>query len=130
MKKIEFRAKCNKRSRFAGEWVYGGCVVCKKDRQTLIIDALSDNCTITCHVVKKTVGQFTGLRDRKGKKIFEGDIMKVWCGGTLQAKPYLVEDMKELYFEMMRDDRCLAINDCEIIGNVHDNPELMEGEVK
>ena len=53
-----------------------------------------------------TVGQYTGLKDKNGKRIFEGDILNI-------AK---TADGLGGYYE------------CEIIGNIHDNPEFMKGD--
>ena len=71
-------------------------------------------------VISETVGQFTGLTDKNGKRIFEGDITKLSQSGKCYEVKY-----KSGCF-------CIGINwaishepDCEVIGNIHDNPELM-----
>lgn len=68
-----------------------------------------------------TVGQFTGLTDKNGKKIFEGDIIK-WDAaewGEEYCEP-VVWDYS--FFSMRQDD---WQHFCEVIGNIHDNPELL-----
>ena len=85
---------------------------------------------ISTPVIPETVGQFTGLTDKNGKRIFEGDIVTgyfnhekivgyVFYGGNAQ-------------FFIQRDGIYgigLDNSDCwlEVIGNIHDNPELLEG---
>lgn len=74
----------------------------------------------------ETVGQFTGLTDRNGVKIFEGDIVlhKGECGLMGYSYDY---GMFEVDF-----DYCFAgfidisASNCEVLGNIHDNPELLE----
>lgn len=66
--------------------------------------------------------QYTGLKDKNDKEIYEGDILKIWIGGYEQASPYVVEDMRELYFELERDDSYYRIQETEIIGNIYENP--------
>ncbi|EAD9183671.1 hypothetical protein AOL11_08485 [Listeria monocytogenes] len=76
----------------------------------------------------ETVGQYTGLKDKYGKKIFEGDIC--WeehneCYGVVKF-----EDAKFLYlWENIAEDLWEVADGIEICGNIHENPELMEGTV-
>ena len=96
-------------------------------------------------VYTDTVGQFTGLTDKNGKKIFEGDILtiakKMDGMGTYYHPPidYPVKvvvkwDMCALMWETIGDNRFfISFPDawchfeCEIIGNIHDNQELLGG---
>lgn len=97
-------------------------------------------------VYAETVGQFTGLTDKNGKKIFEGDIFHlddevvavvIFQNGSFRLEEYgLTGTFTESGF-----DECgggwdvidcspidwYTINNMEIIGNIHDNPELLEG---
>ena len=79
-------------------------------------------------VLPESVGQWTGLVDRHGKEIFEGDILSVYIGGTLQDNTYIVEDMCDLHLQMNREDSYYRMTSCRVIGNIHDNHELMEVE--
>lgn len=91
-----------------------------------------------------TVGQYTGLKDKTGKRIFDGDILNIakiadGLGGYYQPPlDYPVNvvvkwDLCAWMWETLCDDkRYITFPDawchyeCEIIGNVHDNPELLE----
>ena len=90
-------------------------------------------------VIPETVGQYTGSTDKNGKKIFEGDIVKV----TYQTRNYyILTEIKEVsynekeccYYPMRWNESCeicdyfTEIQSIEIIGNIHDNPELLKGE--
>ena len=85
-------------------------------------------------VIPETIGQYTGLTDKNGKKIFEGDIVK--CKDYLEAKPFEFQgyvDFKDGSFvivgDFMTHYRWLDY-EVEIIGNIHDNPELLkEGDL-
>lgn len=79
-------------------------------------------------VYTDTLGQFTGLTDKNGKKIFEGDILRFMAYGTVYTGK--VEFLNGAFWVKCRfHDRIGAIvhkYKPEIIGNIHDNPELLE----
>ena len=80
-------------------------------------------------VIPETVGQYTGLTDKNGKKIFEGDICK---HRSNYSGLYIISVVTytDGQFLAMSDNNCgFNLSDrLEIIGNIHDNPELLGGE--
>lgn len=129
MKDIRFRAK-----RDTGEWVEGSLFVPDLPTTPTQICMGTNIVRISYDVMPETVGQFTGLTDKNGTKIFEGDILKL--GGDNLPHWHEEGDVVEVYyvggaFEPLGDydsdcGTAVVARFCEVIGNIHDNPELLK----
>ena len=94
-------------------------------------------CEDECEVIPETVGQYTGLQDKDGKKVFEWDIVKVYdnfdyVGETLYVGKVQWDDTF-LNWELKTGENIVwslknlpSVLYYEVIGNVFDNPELLE----
>ena len=121
-----------------GEWVYGALANFRSianEIYTAIIPKVDvENSMMELKSVDpSTVGQYTGLKDKNGKRIFEGDIAKVLQGkdkdiayvgfenGAFMLYPKTGNIYERTLWEYWYNDW-----DVEIIGNITDNPELLE----
>lgn len=117
-----------------GHWVYGGIYPGEGDF-SIIYGCESAEEQTACNIKKwtvysDTVGQYTGLTDKNGVKIFEGDIMEFdaygihYCGVVtiISANASISCGEKAAPFLDHAIDRYGA----RIIGNIHDNPELLK----
>ena len=125
MREIKFRGKSY--SWHYGDLIHDSC----NGRELIFID---NNAERTRHSVDKdTVGQFTGLLDSARKEIYEGDIVR------FELPPMVLTNEKTaigvvvyeygqflVIIHAMRFTIFSVINDCTVISNVHDNPELLE----
>ncbi len=90
---------------------------------------------IVYEVISETVGQFTGLLDKNGKEIYEGDIMinpNHRCGKKRFSVEWTVGGYDARYFEQGNYTLCLypvlgEFEGCEVIGNIHEESEVSNG---
>lgn len=123
-REILFRGKAD------DEWVYGDL-----SRLKNAITITKRNFIYPYIVMPETVGQFTGLTDKNGVKIFEGDIVTIENPNISDDEYGIVKfdndgAMFIVEFDTFTVDFGNNIdgNRCEIIGNIFDNSELLKGE--
>lgn len=129
MRTIKFRGKCIDNYLWEYGWLY-----CKNGRY-YIKDGVND--TVKLFLVNQdTIGQFTGLSDRNGKEIYEGDIVQgleyadFYTGIDGEVNAVVTWDGNSASFVF--DAECkyyCALSVCKavtVIGNIHDNPELVK----
>lgn len=123
MREILFRGK----SLDSGEWVEGNYIFEDFDR----VGIHQIGTIIQCFVIPKTVGQFTGLLDKNGNKIFEGDIVRRFNGRGQEVMRYAVKWntdccmfvlMSEYTYlgEYDSDFTVFYGEDLEVVGNIYD----------
>lgn len=115
-----------------GEWVEGTLYQISTDLNPFIMVENKHGCSYA--VDEETVGQYTGLKDKHGKQIFEGDIVDCWSDGV-NAKGTVQQRRDGLWIIYPAWQKTIMWGLCpdeyskttvEVIGNIHDNPELLE----
>jgi len=142
MREIKFRGKRID----SGEWVYGNLVKCEhKDsgsayiipfitNGSFVINALMLKFISPCYAVcPSTVGQYTSLKDRNGKEIYEGDIvydhaerryLEVFWNEVSAGGWWFAENINGYMYPVGKID----LDWLEVKGNIYENPELLEGD--
>lgn len=145
MREILFRGKRID----TGEWVEGSLLIAIDYLTDKLLHIIASNPTAFPHsevsgcdsVDPNTVGQYAGLKDKNGKRIFEGDICRV-CLDPEICISRIQNDQRIAAFVMRHNENeCSTFLDMwfakrrvgdrvwiEVIGNVHDNPELVNAE--
>lgn len=128
MREILFRGKIQGLT----DWSYGYYAKNGENHFILLDTDSEDNYSI---VDPETVGQYTGLRDKNGKRIFEGDIIevdRVYDTPQPQPRRFTVEwEESSGFFHLTiwdGGDYFIDTNHCKVIGTIYDNPELLEVE--
>ena len=113
-----------------GEWVEGFLYITHNGEYEIgRYDPYVDIERITFVVAPATVGQYTGLTDKNGQMIFEGDIVDI----LTENEETGVVAYDDGGFLVNADGFCVDFHsningsDLEVIGNIHDNPELLGG---
>ena len=121
-----------------GEWVHGTLFEISDAHNPFIM--FKNQHGVSEQVSRETVGQYTGLKDADGKRIFEGDVVVQYTPPIRRwperyGKRYCVEmdDGRRGWWPFACGDGCgcceddtIAPYECKVLGNIHDNPELME----
>lgn len=157
MREIKFRAQRIQ----TREWVYGNLIIDARGRAHIVpfkyFDedghhlSYEDDTDMSVFIDQETVGEFTGLHDKNGREIYEGDRVRVshggrhyWLfeikalGGQFGNNLYGVcyehnlstnEDDSTYTYEKVTGNfyrsECVGGKDSEVIGNIHENPELL-----
>lgn len=116
-----------------GEWVIGSLDIIPDGRIEIgtkciappDCDPMWQKVLITHEVIPETVGQCTGLKDKNGKLIFEGDILKLGTGKT-RFVFYGVSGFRHTTYNGYAKEFDFKDKGYQVIGNIHDNPELLE----
>lgn len=148
MREILFRGKRT----FNDEWIEGGCCYC--DNKVYIVistryipdtrdwdeaDYYEENPVykpVFVEVIPETIGQYTGLTDKNGKKIFEGDIVKSCEYDDIYVVKYFADDDYPA-FDIIPEIDCDCnglshlhiVEGIEVIGNIHDNQIARQSNV-
>lgn len=117
-----------------GDWIYG--LLTDTENYAGFAEMTNTNGVCGIEVDKNTVGQFTSLTDKNGKKIFEGDIVKHYN----QADNPTAFDVGKIFWDARKCRFLRTSLKCdynpevwsssaksyEVVGNIYDNPEMLE----
>ena len=137
MRTIKFRGKTHGN----GKWYYGSLVY-SNEINAAIYFQIGSGLVKTMdwvYVIPETIGQFSGLYDCNGNKIYEGDIVEWEKDGLM----YVVKFWDGMFYASVKECNdgifggfplhALTKHDdrkCKIVGNIFDNPELLKGGAK
>ena len=133
MREIKFRGRIIN----TVEWVEGNLLILEDSVSIRLKKRHPEDGYVTYEVAPETVGQFTGLTDKNGRDIYEGDIVKIttkidyyesssnheigWASsGKFHPMGTLFDNLQDAFWGLNGSNRAA------LIGNIHDNPELLK----
>lgn len=124
MRTIKFRGQ----RKYNGKWIYGSLIYFK---ESYYIQESGEGESfiypMNVEVIPETIGQFTGLFDKDGKEIYEGDIVKS-CYGTINYSVKWDSDLASWVAINQKEQAWIDAYEwneyCEIIGNIHERSEV------
>ena len=111
-----------------GDWVYGLVTRLYDERfENLPAEMTNVNGVSGIEVDYKTIGQYTGLTDKNGDKIFEGDIVRAFTRfSEIYVSPVVYHDGTFWFKNWSWTKFFFKFEKIEIIGNIYDNPEILK----
>ena len=125
------------------EWVTGSLITCEDGTCKIATRYLDDSANIAIlicvyDVDRETICQCTGLKDKNGKLIWENDIVAYWDAyntengqAEMDCIGKVVWDDETISFQVtnrLSAESYEVLDECSVIGNIFDNPELLESE--
>ena len=139
MREIKFRGKDIHDDVWVYGYLYRDCYIIHKLHIEIEEDFVYGYVKSASEVNFRTVGQYTGIKDKNGKEIYEGDIIKFVPVFSIREKYNLSHEdiIGKVYwsvgaFRIIAGDLIIELADClhkKVIGNIYENPELLK-EVK
>jgi hypothetical protein len=86
--------------------------------------AFEEYAPISHLLTQEGIMQYTGLKDKNGKEIYEGDAIKSEEFPNRIGQKYVIDNLAEFHY--LAIDLAMGPNDIEVIGNIYENPELIE----